>query len=159
MVKALTFYPDSDPNVSNTAIEKVEVDVALMRLSNFINKVVGTRAIPMHLRSIFGDPKVVMKMDIEGSEVDVLPDLLSEGSFKFIDVIMVEFHEHLAKTDLRQSAGKLVRSLFDTFGELNKVLRDNNYPNHLTELIEVDDESYYTSSFPLPQNCDSKNKF
>lgn len=148
----------ADPELSETAIEKVKVEVQLMRLSNFINQVVGARSIPKELDAVFPEgPKVVMKLDIEGSEVEVLPDLLSEGSFKFIDVIMVEFHEHLAKTELRKSAGQLLRSLFDTFGNLNNVLKQSGYPNPLTELIEVDDESYYTSMFELPKKCKKQN--
>ncbi len=33
--------------------------------------------------------KVLMKMDIEGSEVEVLPDLLMQGSLQYIDGLMV----------------------------------------------------------------------
>ena len=44
-----------------------------------------------------------MKMDIEGSEVDVLPDLLWSGAISHIDTALIEFHERLSKNQIRNS--------------------------------------------------------
>ena len=46
--------------------------------------------------------KVVMKLDIEGSEVEVLPDLALTGAMEHINVIMAEWHTRLAGDDKRR---------------------------------------------------------
>ena len=48
-------------------------------------------------------PTVLMKMDIEGSEVDVLPDLLWSGAISHIDTALIEFHARLSKDQIRNS--------------------------------------------------------
>ena len=47
-------------------------------------------------------PTVLMKMDIEGSEVDVLPDLMWSGAISHIDTALIEFHERLSKDHFRE---------------------------------------------------------
>ena len=42
-----------------------------------------------------------MKMDIEGSEVEVLPDLLLSGAMSHIDTALIEFHERLSRDQIR----------------------------------------------------------
>ena len=42
-----------------------------------------------------------MKMDIEGSEVDVLPDMLRSGAMSHIDTALIEFHSRLSKDQFR----------------------------------------------------------
>ena len=46
-------------------------------------------------------PTVLMKMDIEGSEVDVLPDLLWSGAMYHIDTALIEFHTRLTRDQFR----------------------------------------------------------
>ncbi len=92
-----------------------------------------------------------MKMDIEGSEVEVLPDLLFGGSLQHIDALMVEFHEN-AKNEARKSATKHLQRIFellDKFSELTKSAT-NGYKNRL-KMYTLDDESYFLSNFTLPQ--------
>ena len=43
-----------------------------------------------------------MKMDIEGSEVEVLPDLAITGALQYIDVLIVEFHANKKFTETRK---------------------------------------------------------
>jgi len=40
------------------------------------------------------DDKVIMKMDIEGSEYYVLPKMIKDGSINLIDKLIIEFHYH-----------------------------------------------------------------
>ena len=54
-------------------------------------------------------PTVLMKMDIEGSEVDVLPDLLWSGAMYHIDTALIEFHTRLTKVQFRNG---VLRDLF-----------------------------------------------
>ena len=42
-------------------------------------------------------PSVVMKLDIEGSELEVLTDLLVTGSLQHIDLLNVEYHSQSSK--------------------------------------------------------------
>ena len=42
-----------------------------------------------------------MKMDIEGSEVDVLPDMMRSGAMSHIDTALIEFHARLSKDQFR----------------------------------------------------------
>ena len=56
-----------------------------------------------------GPPKVLMKMDIEGSEIDVLPDVLFNGGLGAINGLMVEMkHEWMQKIQARKDAHKQV---------------------------------------------------
>ena len=48
-------------------------------------------------------PTVLMKMDIEGSEVDVLPDMMWSGALSHIDTALIEFHSRLTKDQFRDS--------------------------------------------------------
>ncbi len=63
-------------------------------------------------------PSVLMKIDIEGSEVEVFEDLIETGSLFRVDGIMAEFHEfntpseerrgHM--TELRERLGRRAQS-------------------------------------------------
>ena len=66
----------------------------LMRLSDYILYKVITRKLPNPLSAeVLGKkPSVVMKLDIEGSELEVLTDLLVTGSLQHIDLLNVEYH-------------------------------------------------------------------
>ena len=43
-----------------------------------------------------------MKMDIEGSEVEVLPDLALTGALQHVDAVMTEWHPGLAGSPERR---------------------------------------------------------
>ena len=66
----------------------------LLRLSDYILKKVITRKLPDDLddKVLEKKPSVVMKLDIEGSELEVLTDLLVTGSLQHIDLLNVEYH-------------------------------------------------------------------
>ena len=61
-------------------------NISVIRLSDFLINIVGKRKIP---EPFFynSPPRVVMKMDIEGSEVDVIPDLIYSGGLQSIITI------------------------------------------------------------------------
>lgn len=123
--------------------------VRIIQLSRFINEVVGKRKLPNNDQlASFGPPKVLMKMDIEGSEVEVLPDLICSGSLNQIDGIMVEFHEAIASDPNRKAATAELRTLVDSAVKFNNLLRKDS---RKTEIIALDDETYYLSKFPLPE--------
>ena len=92
-------------------------------------------------------PKVLLKMDIEGSELEVLPDMIYEQSFKYIDGFMVEFHPP-NDDENRKNAMNLLR---DIMGKMFTFWNLINYGNHKINYIDHDDESYHLSIYPLPK--------
>ena len=91
-----------------------------------------------------------MKMDIEGSEVEVLPDLIYEKSLQNIDGLMIEFHVAIAKDSARKEATTVLQTLTHDYVKFNNLVNKE----HKIEIIDLDDESYYLSHQPLP-NCKS----
>lgn len=70
------------------------VEVPIIRLSKWIQDEIRDRQIPKepHMQYPFG-PKVLMKLDIEGLEYKVFPDLLTTGALcETIDFMFGEFH-------------------------------------------------------------------
>ena len=61
-------------------------------MADFILQKVATRQLPYRLGELDRKPSVLMKMDIEGSELEVLTDLVATGSLQHIDMTMVEYH-------------------------------------------------------------------
>ena len=88
-----------------------------------------------------------MKMDIEGSEVEVLPDLIYEKSFQNIDGVMIEFHAAIGKDSKRQEATATLQTLTQNYMKFNNLMNDHKF-----EIIDLDDESYYLKNYLLP-NC------
>ena len=93
------------PNVRWKAKESQRASraVRLIRLSQFLQENVARRKLPA---TEFGQgpPRVLMKMDIEGSEVEVLLDLIFNGGLNIVNGLMIEFHKRLEKLPERQEA-------------------------------------------------------
>ena len=140
--------------------DKNKYQVKLIRLSKFIKDVVGKRKLPVKPTKLF-PPKVVMKIDIEGSELDVIPDILFTGGLEYIDTMMVEWHAHLETQAERSSAHSHLKSSLDAISNYAKAMINHSGPFNF-KVVELDDESYATSKFELPdfeaanQNCSGK---
>ncbi len=97
-----------------------------------------------------------MKMDIEGTEVEVLPDLISSGSLKFIDVLMAEFHETITKSEDRKQAITRVHQTFNALGLANVNVGGGTGSNDIvgfkTQMLNFDDETFFKAKYPFP-NC------
>merc|ERR1712062_50331 len=120
--------------------------VQLIRLSKFINEVVARRRIPSLDPKVHGDPKVLMKLDIEGSEVEVVPDLLEQKSFDHLDGCMIEFHIGIAKDESRKEATRLLQEAWTKWTQFYNLV---NF--HQIELLSLDDETFYKSNQTLPK--------
>ena len=147
------------PNLNNIAQETQKnstipefKEVTLIRLSDFLKNVVGTRRIPTPTNSSI-PPNVVMKMDIEGSEVDVIPDMLFTGGFQYINTIMVEWHERLERLEERKKAQSQLQLIVKTLSEYSDTMKDNGAKFSFNEM-DIDDETYYTSNFDFPSCID-----
>lgn len=133
-------------------------NVTVVRLSEFINNIVGGR----HMAnmdcykdniptggSAVPPPKVVMKMDIEGSEVEVVPDLIFMGSLQFINILVVEWHPRLQRVKWRAEMSRRLTNVTKILSEYleNVPLNKRNFDFTLENL---DDETYHKDMSPLP---------
>ena len=121
----------------------------MTRLADYVLNKVNTRKIP-HLLSaemLKQKPNVVMKLDIEGSELEVLTDLLVTGSLQHVDLVAVEYHL-LTQNDKNHVFIQDLEKAIDTITKLTNVLGLKSVIN----VKPLDDESYGTDIFPLP-NC------
>ena len=58
-----------------------------------------------------------MKLDIEGSEVEVVEDLIMQGSLQYLDVMMVEFHTWMAKGKKKHALKKYAQFILKSPNE------------------------------------------
>ena len=84
-------------------------------------------------------------MDIEGSEVEVIPNLIYSQSFDFIDVILVEFHNFLNQKK-RKVESDWLRFFTQDYTYLYNLVQ-----NRSIEIFDFDDESYHLSNYSLPK--------
>lgn len=132
-------------NFGTNTKEGAAVSVPVIRLTSWISEHIHGRVIP---ETPFGGnitlqkiPSVLMKMDIEGSEYDVLPDLMATGSLcSTIDLIFGERHPQMGK-------GKQGWT-----NHLEPVL--NILPNvpdcKFKGFLDIDDESYLLDGIEFP---------
>ena len=103
--------------------------VKLLHLSKYVNEIIGSRK------------AVVMKMDIEGAEIEVITDLILSGSFQYVDSLHVEFHDWLAGSEKRRNKSETSSVTLNSLARLsNKFV-----------IQEIDNEKFGTTDFPLPQ--------
>jgi len=121
--------------------------IKLMRLSDCLKNVVKTRKIPS-IGIMKRPPKIVMKMGIEGSEIDVMPDLIFTGGLQYINAIMIEWHTNHEVLPERKMAQKQLETIVKTLSEYSKTMKSSEID---FQLVNRDDESYHTSKFRLPK--------
>ena len=121
----------------------------MMRLSDYILYKVITRKLPNPLSAeVLGKkPSVMMKLDIEGSELEVLMDLLVTGSLQHIDLVSVEYHPLSFNDDVRPGLIRDLEKAMNTITTIGEHLGLNSTIN----IKNVDDESYGKARFPFPE--------
>ena len=107
------------PSVNNIANGLPAQNIRLIRLSDFLINEVSQRKLPQ-IQNGQGPQRVLMKMDIEGSEIDVLPDILFNGGLGAINGLMIEFHSRLEKIPERQKAHQQVMIRLQNSRSLSK---------------------------------------
>ena len=90
-----------------------------------------------------------MKMDIEGSEVDVIPDLIFSGGLEHINRIMVEWHPRLETSSRRKQAHLHLEGITKLLSKYSRLMiREGGKFDF--KLIKLDDETYSQSKVKLP---------
>ena len=112
--------------------------VRAMDLARWINAHVHRRRVPDAIREDDPPPAVVMKMDIEGSEFSVLPNLLATGAMCSISYLTVEYHCGMFDGSPRQCLIKK-KHLKAALDSVHK-----ECPGNIKKLkaSELDDEAY-----------------
>ena len=132
----------------NDNYEKVNV----IRLGDFLKYVVGKRRIPkVDKNSSRRPPRVVMKIDIEGSEIEVIPDLLFSGGLEFVNILMMEWHGFIQLKEERKQATKILENIIDSMSNYSRIMEDELGTKHAFRLLNVDDETYHISKYDLPK--------
>jgi hypothetical protein len=96
----------------------------------------------------FSPPIVLMKMDIEGSEHQLLPHLIITGALCKIDTIFYEDHPIGGVVVRGNNNEELGDGTFTAFFEA--FARDYDPSTCPTKFANVDNESYGSTDFPLP---------
>uniref|UniRef100_A0A7S4JPP5 Methyltransferase FkbM domain-containing protein n=1 Tax=Odontella aurita TaxID=265563 RepID=A0A7S4JPP5_9STRA len=128
--------------------------VPSIRLASWIENHINKRHIPREPHYDDGKgrgPKVVMKIDIEGSEFIVLPDLMLSGAMCGIDLIFGETHEAFAPLHFeghRPSLDTEYHASIITAALINTITTSRNCK---TRFAPVDDESYLHDGVQLPK--------
>ena len=129
------------------------VTIPMIRLAAWVEQHVNQRIIPSKPYGDYGGhpPTVVMKMDIEGSEYIVLPDLMMSGAICGIDFIFCEFHASFAPLDFPGSRIPLQNS--KQAGEAQNVLFKAlaSSRNCKSAIANLDSEKYLHDGMPLPE--------
>lgn len=121
----------------NAHVETIEV--ATVDLSQFIMEHVA--------QTVTRPRRVLMKMDIEGSEYTVLPYMLANDAFRYVDVITAEFHHWSRGFDFIKNSVHISQAESVEFA--------NMFPHLLkavcsTTFQTVDDESFLFDGQKLP---------
>merc|ERR1712018_1089524 len=88
-------------------------------------------------------PSVVAKMDVEGRELDIIPDLVMSGALQHIDNLHVDWTRMSISDEHLLDQLSAAMSLLTTLGTERGLA-------HTTEILSLDDESYWDFDGPLP---------
>jgi hypothetical protein len=94
--------------------------------------------------------KILCKMDIEGEEFNLLPNLIQSGDICYIDTMTTEFHRtvslknHLVGGFLKKSA---TDKTLEEFQQNLQLIATNYTPGCKTTFLHLDDESYSNDNF------------
>jgi len=133
-------FMDDDGNIGLKAEENnIEVpdaieDIHVVRFSEFVLETVATRKLPIKAQVI--PPKVVVKMDIEGMELEVIPDMYMTGAFRYIDNLHGEWHGYESEVNW-----EVIQRLEAAAGLLAELSLTQKL-EHSFEVTALEDETY-----------------
>jgi len=120
------------------------VQVRQIRIADFIKEVVASRRFENNpASSTQYPPSVVMKLDVEGRDLDVVPDLVMSGALQHIDHLGVDWtRDNYTDVALVNELSSAMETL-SRFGKDRRLLRT-------TEVVYLEDESYTYFEVPNP---------
>ena len=140
--------------ISKRPKNKTAISITTIKLSDFLRDTVAKRKLPITADQN-DPPKVLMKMDIEGSEIDVIPDIIFNGGLQYLYRIMIEWHSRIEKKDWRKKTYDSLKKVTDGLSKYSELM--HNETGHFDfKLMRLDDETYATITYPLPQ-CQSSH--
>ena len=95
-------------------------------------------------------PSVPMNMDIEGSEIDVISDIIFTGRLQCLNKVMTESHERLKKQEGKKQTQNFLHNLTAVLSNYTKIMHKEKGLFGFS-LIDFDDELYRTTKHLLPQ--------
>ena len=138
-----------DLSVKSKKPKKGANNITVIRLSEFLKKTVSKRKLPINI-FVHDPPKVLMKMDIEGSEIEVISDIIFTGALQHVNILMIEWHQNLEKLKKRKQTHDSLSSAIIALSKYSDLMR--NETGHFNfKLMGPHDETYGTKIFPLPQ--------
>jgi len=117
----------------NVEVEEVEV----MRFARFITDVVAKRKLPVSAGVV--TPRVVIKADIEGAELKIIPDMLITGALDNVDNLHMEWHGEASYRQGREPA--MISKLAPAITAIADLTQREGI-EHQLEVEEMDDETY-----------------
>ena len=84
-------------------------------------------------------PRVLMKMDIEGSEIDVILDIIFTGGLQYVNKVMTEWHERLKKQEGTKQTHNILHSVAAVLSNYSKIMHKEKGLFDFS-LIDLDDE-------------------
>jgi len=116
-------------------VDMIEVDV--IRFATFITDVVAKRKLP--ISAGVHVPRVVIKADIEGAELEILPDMIVTGALSHVDNIHMEWHDLSSYRQGREAA--MISKLAPAITNLAELTKSEDLQRKF-EIEEMDDETY-----------------
>jgi FkbM family methyltransferase len=158
----LTFYHQNDEGQKEWGFstQKFGPDstaeiVPVIHLSKFLIEHIRSRTIPNIVYGKYVEgPKVLMKMDVEGMEYFIVPDMIASGALcTTVDYIFGEVHYLPQFFPLTLRSNKTLsdgwQSALDTFDHFLSAM-DNAGNCRTQKFHPEDDESYLHDGLPLP---------
>ena len=91
-----------------------------------------------------------MKIKIEGSEIEVISDIIFTGGWQYLNKVMTEWHEIPKKQEGRKQTQNILHSVTAVLNNYTKIMHKENGLFDFS-LIDLDDEWYATTKHLLPQ--------
>jgi len=118
--------------------EGVQVEtVQVVRFAKFVTDVVGKRKLPNSAGVT--KPRVVIKADIEGAELKIIPDMVVTGAFGHVDNLHMEWHGNASYRQGREAA--MISKLAPAITALSELTISEGIEHQFT-VEEMDDETY-----------------
>jgi len=118
--------------------EDVEMEtVHVIRFAKYITDVVAKRRLPTSAGVT--KPRVVIKADIEGAELKIIPDMVVTGAFGYVDNMHMEWHDNASYRLGREAA--MISKLAPAITALGELTVSEGM-EHQFVVEEMDDETY-----------------